>query len=72
MQLGIYQHYLKGSRYRVLMMAKDEPTLQDVVIYQALYGDEIVWVRNKDVFCENIEFEGQLVPRFKFIDSDQI
>jgi len=51
------------------MLAKDEPTLQDVVVYQALYGDHGIWVRSLKVFCETIELDGKAVPRFKLIEK---
>lgn len=70
---GIYQHY-KGKRYRVIGTARHSETLQEVVVYQALYdsaefGKDAVWVRPLVMFKEMVEVDGQLVPRFKFVKS---
>ncbi len=37
-QPGIYQHY-KGPQYEVLCVAKNSETVEDMVVYRALYGD---------------------------------
>lgn len=37
---GVYQHY-KGSRYRVVGIAKHSETLEDMVVYEPLYADAI-------------------------------
>lgn len=66
MRIGIYQH-IKGDLYQVLGVARHEETHEVLVVYQQLYGDYAVWVRNYDVFHEMIEYEGQHVPRFRFI-----
>ena len=42
--LGIYRHY-KGNRYKVIGFAKHSETLEDMVIYKALYGERGTWVR---------------------------
>ena len=44
LQLGKYRHY-KGGMYRVMGVARHSETQEDMVIYQALYGDAQIWVR---------------------------
>ncbi|RDI97879.1 DUF1653 domain-containing protein [Dyella solisilvae] len=60
---GIYRHY-KGQRYRVLGTARHSETMEEVVVYQALYGDFGLWVRPATMFCETVELEGEPIPRF--------
>lgn len=60
---GIYRHY-KGQRYRVLGTARHSETMEEVVVYQALYGDFGLWVRPASMFCETVELDGEPIPRF--------
>ncbi len=64
--LGTYRHY-KGKDYEVIGVGKNEATLEDVVIYKALYDGGSLWVRTLKVFEEMVEVNGETVPRFKFI-----
>ncbi len=66
---GVYQHY-KGQLYKVVAVARHSETLQEMIIYQALYGDYEFWVRPLDMFCEQVEIEGVLMPRFKLLKSN--
>ncbi len=68
MKQGIYEHY-KGKRYRVIGVAKHSETLEEVVVYQALYGDGDLWVRPLKMFSEEIEINGQKTPRFRYISE---
>ena len=63
---GRYRHF-KGNEYELLYIAKDSETLEDMVVYKALYGDGGVWVRPFDMFFENVEIDGKTVPRFQYI-----
>ena len=71
MQLGVYKHY-KGKLYRVLGVAKHSETLEELVVYEALYDnlESKLWVRPKKMFEETIELDGKTVPRFKYIGND--
>ena len=59
----IYTHY-KGNKYKVLAIAKHSETLEDMVVYQALYGDCVVWVRPKAMWKEEVIVNGEKVLRF--------
>ncbi|MFA6476181.1 MAG: DUF1653 domain-containing protein [Candidatus Paceibacterota bacterium] len=69
-KIGIYEHY-KGHKYRVLGVAKHSETLEDLVIYEALYDNELskLWARPVEMFIGGVEIEGQKVPRFKFVSE---
>jgi len=70
-KLGKYKHY-KGKFYKVLGVAKHTETLEDLVVYQALYDSEFgknaIWVRPKKMFLETVTVNGKQVPRFEFVD----
>lgn len=63
---GIYQHF-KGQRYKALAVARHSESLEELVVYQALYGEGGVWVRPVTMFLENIVIGGKPEPRFKLI-----
>lgn len=63
---GIYQHY-KGNRYQVIGVAKHSETLEDLVVYRALYGDGGLWVRPYKMFTEEVVVNGVKKPRFLFL-----
>ena len=62
----IYEHY-KGKQYKILSVARNSETLEESVVYQALYGNQDVWVRPLRMFLENVVVEGKSLPRFKLI-----
>ena len=62
-----YKHF-KGNEYLVLHIAKHSETLDDFVVYQALYGDMGIWVRPLDMFLSQKELDGRFVNRFEEID----
>jgi hypothetical protein len=61
---SLYEHY-KGLCYKVLGVARHSETLEESVVYQALYGEGDIWVRPLDMFLENITINGRLQPRFR-------
>jgi hypothetical protein len=69
-KLGIYEHY-KGQKYRVIGVAKHSETLEDLVVYEALYNNpkSKLWVRPLSNFAENVEVDGKQIPRFKYISE---
>lgn len=71
MKLGKYRHY-KGKEYEVLGIATHSETLEELVVYIALYeiegkGKDSIWVRPKGMFEEDIEIDGAIRKRFEFI-----
>ncbi|CAM2773674.1 TPA: DUF1653 domain-containing protein [Legionella pneumophila] len=61
---GIYRHY-KGNLYEVIDIARHSESLEDMVVYRALYGDFKLWVRPLKMFLENIEINGEIQKRFE-------
>ena len=55
-----YYRHFKGNVYRVLHIAKHSETLEEMVVYQAMYGERSIWVRPKSMFEEEIERDGRL------------
>lgn len=65
---GIYMHY-KGMRYKVVGIARNSETLEELVVYQALYGTHELWVRPVIMFLEYVVINGKRQPRFKLINE---
>ncbi len=71
LKLGKYEHY-KGKQYEVIGLARHSETLEELVIYKALYdskefGNNTLWVRPKVMFLKTVNVEGKEILRFKFI-----
>ena len=60
---GLYRHF-KGNLYRLLYVAKHSETLEDMVVYQALYGEMGIWVRPASMWNEHVERDDYSGPRF--------
>ena len=68
LETGIYQHY-KGPKYEVIGVARHSETEEEHVVYRILYGDFGLWVRPYSMFVETVQYQGKVVPRFRFISS---
>ncbi|MCC1495928.1 DUF1653 domain-containing protein [Alcanivorax sp. 1008] len=60
---GIYKHY-KGNMYQVVEVATHSETLEKVVVYRPMYGEQGLWVRPLAMFTEEVDVAGVMVPRF--------
>jgi hypothetical protein len=82
MQLGIYKHSKTGNLYKAHFVAKHSETLEDLVVYEALYDEDAdlrgtdadkrgnyskYWVRPLKMWDEIVEVNGKKVPRFVFV-----
>ncbi len=68
---GEYYRHFKGNVYRVLHIAKHSETLEEMVVYQAMYGERGVWVRPMAMFEEVIERDGKSIRRFEPISKTE-
>jgi len=73
-KLGKYKHYKNEKMYEVIGVGHHSETLEELVIYRALYdspefGKKAVWARPKDMFFDTIVVEGKEIPRFKFVSK---
>lgn len=72
---GLYRHY-KGGLYKVLGAARHSETLEILVVYEALYKNDLgqLWVRPLKMFTETVQPNGPgslVVSRFKKIDEHE-
>ena len=66
-KMGKYRHF-KGMEYEVIGVAKHSETLEEMVVYRALYGEGGVWVRPAAMWEDEIERDGKRFKRFEYID----
>ncbi len=76
---GKYKHY-KGKHYQVIGIAHHSETLEELVVYKALYQNaspseslwrtkegENLWVRPLNIFMEEVILDGKKTPRFEYL-----
>ena len=63
---GKYRHY-KGNLYEVVGVARHSETLEEMVVYRALYGEGELWVRPLSMWQESVTVNGKSVLRFSYI-----
>ena len=64
----MFRHF-KGNLYRLEGFAKDSETLEEMVVYRALYGEHGLWVRPAKMFFETIERNGKRMKRFELLEE---
>ena len=64
---GIYKHF-KGDLYEVIGEALHSETLEPMVVYKHVYGnDQGLWVRPTSMWNELVERDGVTVARFSWV-----
>ena len=65
---GVYRHY-KGNKYEVISIARHSESLEEMVVYKALYGEGEIWVRPASMWNDEITIEdGSKVKRFTYVE----
>ena len=67
-KLGKYRHF-KGNEYEVIGIARHSETLEEMVVYRALYGEREIWVRPAAMWKETVTRDGVTMPRFTYVED---
>jgi len=65
---GRYQHY-KQLDYEVIGVVRHSETLEPLVLYKALYGEQGLWVRPFAMFTEEVVVDGIRRSRFQKLNG---
>lgn len=60
---GKYRHF-KGNLYEVIGLAHHSETMELMVVYRALYGEQGLWVRPAAMWNETVDKANYHGPRF--------
>ena len=67
---GRYRHF-KGKEYELIDIATHSETLEQYVVYRALYGEKKMWIRPLSMWNETVERDGYSGPRFVPIGEEK-
>ena len=62
-----YRHTKSGKEYEIVGIAKHSETLDEMVVYRALYGEHQIWVRPLPMFLEEVAIGEKRLPRFTYM-----
>ena len=65
---GKYRHF-KGNYYEVIGIAHHSETMEEMVVYRALYGEQGLWVRPAAMWEETVDRDGYHGPRFQYVEE---
>lgn len=66
---GVYRHVKTNTTYRLIAVGKHVETLEELVVYEALYENTVskFWVRSKAEFLGEAQSpDGSFHPRFVY------
>ena len=63
---GKYRHF-KGNLYEVIGIAHHSETMEELVVYRALYGERGLWVRPAAMWTETVDRDSYQGPRFQYV-----
>ncbi len=58
------------NHYEVIGIANHSETLEEMVVYRALYGEGGLWVRPASMFCDTVSRDGKELKRFEFLGDN--
>lgn len=66
-----YRHF-KGKNYKVLFIALDSETNEEVVVYEALYGKRLIWTMPYEKFASTVDNDDytDLDQKYRFEQID--
>ena len=65
---GKYRHF-KGNYYEVIGVAHHSETMEEMVVYRALYAEHGLWVRPASMWEEVVDRDGYHGPRFQYVEE---
>ena len=65
---GKYRHF-KGNDYEVIGIASHSETMESMVVYRALYGQQGLWVRPAAMWTEIVDKPDYHGPRFRYVEE---
>ena len=71
LKTGKYRHF-KGNEYELLGIARHSETMEPMVVYRALYGEQGLWVRPLAMWTETVDRDGYCGPRFQYIGDHSL
>lgn len=56
--------------YKVIALATHTETLEEIVVYEALYDNHQIWCRPLSMWNEEIDINGKRIKRFELIEDN--
>ena len=69
-QIGDTYKHFKGNTYEIIALAKDSETLEDIVVYKALYEPYQTWTRPLTNFEEEVDRPEIPYTGLRFVRGD--
>lgn len=66
---GRYRHF-KGKEYELIGIALHSETMEEMVVYRALYGEGGLWVRPAAMWTEEVLRDDYRGPRFFPVNNE--